>query len=62
MPKLHRYFCTPATTFAFNIVHGTQYSDIHCGMRGITLDLLQRINLTSQGWDYESEMIAKAVA
>jgi glycosyltransferase involved in cell wall biosynthesis len=62
MPKLHRYFGTPATNFAFNAVNGTKYSDIHCGMRGMTLDLLKRINLTSQGWDYAPEMIAKAEA
>jgi hypothetical protein len=62
MPKLHRYFGTPATTFAFNVVHRTSFSDIHCGMRGITLDLLKRIDMTSQGWEYASEMIAKAEA
>jgi len=62
MPALHRYFGNPVTTLAFNLVHATKYSDIHCGMRGITLELLRRINLTSQGWEYASEMIAKAEA
>ena len=60
MPALHRYFGTPLTTFLLNFVFGTKFEDIHCGMRGLTRDGLQRIGLTSQGWEYASEMIVKA--
>jgi hypothetical protein len=62
MPPLHRYFGSPLTTWAFNVVNRTRFSDIHCGMRGITLDLWKRLELTSQGWEYASEMIAKVNA
>ncbi|MBF0511040.1 MAG: glycosyltransferase family 2 protein [Candidatus Omnitrophica bacterium] len=60
MPPLHRYFGTPVTTAILNIMYGTRFSDIHCGMRGITLSALRRISLQSQGWEYASEMILKA--
>lgn len=60
MPALHRYFGTPVTTWVLNLMYGTRYTDIHCGMRALTLDSLKRIRLTSQGWDYASEMVLKA--
>jgi len=60
MPKLHRYFGTPLTTWLLNKIYRTEYSDIHCGMRGITKLGLQKIQLTSSGWEYASEMVLKA--
>ncbi len=60
MPKLHRYFGTPLTTWLLNKIYRTKYSDIHCGMRGITKLGLQKIQLTSSGWEYASEMVLKA--
>ena len=60
MPKLHQYFGTPVTTWILNLIYGTKYSDIHCGMRAITLEALRRINLQSQSWEYASEMVLKA--
>jgi glycosyltransferase involved in cell wall biosynthesis len=60
MPALHQHFGTPATTWIFNRIYGTRFSDIHCGMRGLHIDALRRIDLTSQGWEYASEMILKA--
>jgi glycosyltransferase involved in cell wall biosynthesis len=59
MPWLHRYLGTPATTLILNILYATQFSDIHCGMRGITRDALTRIDLSSQSWEYASEMVLK---
>jgi glycosyltransferase involved in cell wall biosynthesis len=61
MPPLHRYFGTPLTTWILNVMYGTRFSDIHCGMRGITFDALKRINLVSQSWEYASEMVLKSV-
>ena len=60
MPALHRYFGSPATTMMFNVIYGTRFSDIHCGMRAITLEALERMELESPGWEYASEMILKA--
>jgi len=61
MPPLHRYFGTPLTTWILNVMYGTRFSDIHCGMRGITRDALTRIDLVSQSWEYASEMVLKSV-
>ncbi len=61
MPPLHRYFGTPLTTAILNILYATHFSDIHCGMRGITRDALVRLDLASQSWEYASEMVLKAV-
>jgi glycosyltransferase involved in cell wall biosynthesis len=61
MPPLHRYFGTPVTTFILNLMFGSRFSDIHCGMRGIARDALVRMDLRSQGWEYASEMVLKSV-
>lgn len=61
MPALHRYFGTPLTTFLLNLIYGTRFTDIHCGMRGITLEALKRMRLRSRSWEYASEMVVKSV-
>lgn len=61
MPPLHQYFGTPATTWMLNILNGTSFSDIHCGMRGLTREALVRMDLRSQSWEYASEMILKSI-
>ena len=61
MPALHRYAGTPATTWILNRLYGSHFSDIHCGMRGITRDALTRMGLTAQSWEYASEMVLKSV-
>ena len=60
MPGLHRYFGTPFTTWILNRIYGSRYSDIHCGMRGLTRSALEQIDLKSQSWEYASEMVLKA--
>ena len=61
MPPLHQYFGTPVTTWLLNFLNGTSFSDIHCGMRGLTLDALKRMDLHSQSWEYASEIILKSI-
>jgi glycosyltransferase involved in cell wall biosynthesis len=61
MPALHRYFGTPLTTWILNRVYSSKFSDIHCGMRALTLDALKSMKLQSQSWEYASEMLLKAV-
>jgi hypothetical protein len=61
MPALHRYFGTPLTTFILNAMFGSKFTDIHCGMRGLSRDALARMDLRSQGWEYASEMVLKSV-
>jgi glycosyltransferase involved in cell wall biosynthesis len=61
MPLLHRYLGTPVTTWILNVLFSSHFSDIHCGMRGITKSALQRMGLRSQSWEYASEMVLKSV-
>ncbi|NWJ94290.1 MAG: glycosyltransferase family 2 protein [Chloroflexi bacterium] len=60
MPPLHRYFGTPLTTIILNTIYHSKYSDIHCGMRAMTLNALKRIDLQSTSWEYASEMVLKS--
>jgi glycosyltransferase involved in cell wall biosynthesis len=60
MPRLHRYFGTPVTTWILNRLYRQRFSDIHCGMRAMTVQALRRIDLQSPGWEYASEMVLKA--
>jgi glycosyltransferase involved in cell wall biosynthesis len=61
MPTLHRHLGTPVTTWILNRVYGSRFTDIHCGMRGITRDALRRMDISSQSWEYASEMVLKSV-
>jgi glycosyltransferase involved in cell wall biosynthesis len=61
MPWLHQHLGTPITTWILNRVYSSKFSDIHCGMRGITRDALIRMDLQSQSWEYASEMVLKSV-
>ena len=61
MPFLHQYIGTPATTWILNRVYGSHFTDIHCGMRAISRDALERMGLSSQSWEYASEMVLKSV-
>lgn len=61
MPFLHRRLGTPITTWILNRLYSSRFSDIHCGMRGITRDALVQMDLASQSWEYASEMVLKSV-
>ena len=61
MPGLHRYFGTPLTNWILNLLYSADFSDIHCGMRGITREALIAMDLQSQSWEYASEMVLKSV-
>ena len=61
MPALHRYFGTPLTTWILNRLYASSFSDIHCGMRGITRDALVAMDIQSESWEYASEMVLKSV-
>jgi glycosyltransferase involved in cell wall biosynthesis len=61
MPPHHQYFGTPLTTWILNRIYSAKFTDIHCGMRGITKEALERMQLQSQSWEYASEMVLKSV-
>jgi glycosyltransferase involved in cell wall biosynthesis len=61
MPWLHQYLGTPVTTWILNRLYSSHFSDIHCGMRGITSESVVAMNLDSDSWEYASEMVLKSV-
>jgi glycosyltransferase involved in cell wall biosynthesis len=61
MPPHHQYFGTPVTTWILNRLYSSRFSDIHCGMRGITKEAFEKMQLQSQSWEYASEMVLKSV-
>lgn len=60
MPTLNRYVGTPLLTLAANILFGCRITDVNCGMRGVTREALDRLDLHSEGMEFASEMIIKA--
>lgn len=60
MPLHHRYLGSPGTTLLADILLGLRLTDIHCGMRAMSIWSLKSLNLQSQGWEYASEMLVSA--
>ena len=60
MPALHRYIGNPFLTWVLNILFATRVSDAHCGMRAITRDALDKLNLKACGMEFASEMVIEA--
>ena len=60
MPALHRYIGNPFLTWVLNKLFATEVSDAHCGMRAITRDALDRLNLKAGGMEFASEMVIEA--
>jgi glycosyltransferase involved in cell wall biosynthesis len=60
MPWLHRYIGNPILTRVLNMLFKTHLSDAHCGMRAITRDALEKLDLKSEGMEFASEMIIEA--
>lgn len=60
MSPLHRYLGNPLLTWLLNLLFATGISDAHCGMRAISRDGLDRLNLRTGGMEFASEMIIEA--
>jgi len=62
MPWHHRWIGNPVLTGVLNLVVGTHVSDAHCGLRMIRSQALDRLDLTSTGMEFASEMVIEAGA
>ena len=62
MPALHQYIGNPTLTWVLNLLFSAGISDAHCGMRAITREALQRLNLRSGGMEFASEMVIEAAS
>lgn len=60
MPLLHRYIGNPFLTGLLNLLFSAGISDAHCGLRAITCEALERLNLRSGGMEFASEMVIEA--
>lgn len=60
MPLLHRYFGNPVLSGIMNIFFRTGVSDAHCGMRGFSKAAYERMNLSTTGMEFATEMVVKA--
>jgi glycosyltransferase involved in cell wall biosynthesis len=60
MPPLHRYIGNPFLTWLLNALFGGGISDAHCGMRALTRDTINKLQLRSPGMEFASEMVIEA--
>lgn len=60
MPLLHRYIGNPVLTGTLNWLFKTRIGDAHCGMRAITKEDFEKLDLKSEGMEFASEMIIEA--
>ena len=57
----HRYIGNPLLTGVLNLFYHSSMSDAHTGLRAITREALQRLNLKTTGMEFASEMIVAAL-
>ena len=60
MAPLHRYIGNPLLTWLINAIYKTRFSDTHTGFRAITRDALSKLNLSTGGMEFASEMLIRA--
>ncbi len=60
MPPLHRYLGNPVLTAIGRRFFGSEIGDFHCGLRGFNREAIRRLNLTTTGMEFASEMVVKA--
>jgi glycosyltransferase involved in cell wall biosynthesis len=61
MPKLHRYLGNPVLSFIGRLLFRAQVGDFHCGLRGFDRAAVSRLDLRTQGMEFASELVVKAV-
>jgi glycosyltransferase involved in cell wall biosynthesis len=60
MPALHKYIGNPFLTKVLNMLFHTGISDAHCGMRAMTKEAWDKLNLKTSGMEFASEMVIEA--
>ena len=60
MPWHHRYVGNPGLTALLNLFFRAGIGDSHCGMRGFTRAIYERMDLRSTGMEFASEFVIKA--
>ena len=60
MPWHHKYVGNPGLSALLNLFFGAGVGDSHCGMRGFTRAVYDRMDLRSSGMEFASEFVIKA--
>ncbi len=60
MPWKNRWIGNPVLTGILNLLFRSGLSDAHCGLRAFTREGFERINPTSDGMEFASEIVIKA--
>jgi glycosyltransferase involved in cell wall biosynthesis len=60
MPWHHKYIGNPALSSVLNLFFHAGIGDSHCGMRGFTREVFDRMDLRSTGMEFASEFVIKA--
>jgi Glycosyl transferase family 2 len=60
MPFKNRYIGNPVLSAVGRALFGIPVRDFHCGIRGLTKDAFERMDLRTSGMEFASEMVIKA--
>src|SRR5579859_6780514 len=60
MPWHHKYIGNPVLSGLLRVLFHTPIGDSHCGMRGFTKAVYQRMDLRTTGMEFASEFVIKA--
>jgi hypothetical protein len=60
MPWKHRWIGNPVLTFLGRLFFKSPANDFHCGLRAVSKEAFLKMNLSSTGMEFASEMVMKA--
>lgn len=60
MPWLHRTIGNPVLSFLVRLFFGVKIKDVHCGLRAISKQALEKISLNTIGMEFASEMVIES--
>jgi len=60
MPWKNRYIGNPALSAVGRLFFRSPVGDFHCGLRGVSRQAFERMNLQTTGMEFASEMVVKA--
>lgn len=60
MPFLHKYLGNPVLSFIGRLFYKIKIGDFHCGLRGFSKSAYLKMELTTPGMEFASEMIVKS--
>ena len=60
MPWKHRWIGNPVLTFLGRLFFKSPANDFHCGLRALSKEAFLKMNLSSTGMEFASEMVMKA--